>query len=191
MIQKLAKPHYFIVMQILLSHNGSKTLAFRRYFEEERGIRYTEGMEDYRTGSHSRFDIKYHFVWITKYRKGVLTGAVGHRLRELIIEICRTHEIEIVSGCVSKDHVHVLLSCPPDLSPSKILQYLKGKTSRKLMMEFQHIQKAFWGRYLWARGYFVATSGNVTNDVIIEYIRLQETGEPLDGGTNFRVLEGP
>ena len=71
------------------------------------------------------------------------------------------------------------------------MQYLKGKTSRKLMMEFQHIQKAFWGRHLWARGYFAATSGNVTDEVILEYIRLQESGEPLDGGTNFRVSEEP
>jgi len=58
------------------------------------------------------------------------------------------------------------------------------------MMEFQHIQKAFWGRHLWARGYFAASSGNVTDEVIMEYIRLQDSGEP-DGGTNFRVSEGP
>jgi putative transposase len=148
-------------------------------------------MENYRTSSHSRFDIKYHLVWVTKYRKSVLYGDVGHRLRALIVEICKTHEIEILSGHVSKDHVHLLVSCPPDLSPSKIMQYLKGKTSRKLMMEFQHIQKAFWGRHLWARGYFAATSGNVTDEVIMEYIRLQESGEPLDGGTNFRVSDGP
>jgi putative transposase len=148
-------------------------------------------MENYRTSSHSRFDIKYHLVWVTKYRKAVLYGEVGHRLRALIIEICKTYEIEILSGYVSKDHVHFLVSCPPNLSASQIVQYLKGKTSRKLMMEFTHIQKAFWGRHLWARGYFAATSGNVTDEVIMEYIRLQESGEPSDGGTNFRVLDGP
>ena len=147
-------------------------------------------MENYRTGSHSRFDIKYHFVWVTKYRKPVLYGEVGHRLRELVIEICKTNEIEILSGHVAKDHVHVFLSCPPNLSPSKIMQYLKGKTSRKLMMEFQHIQKAFWGRHLWARGYFVATSGNVTDEVILEYIRLQDESEPDDGGPSFTVAKG-
>jgi putative transposase len=144
-------------------------------------------MENYRTSSHSRYDLKYHFVWVTKYRKGILTGAVGTRLRDLVREVCRTNEIEILQGSVSRDHVHVLLSCPPNLSPSKIMQHIKGKTSRKLMQEFQHIQKQYWGRHLWARGYFVASSGNVTDDVIMEYIRCQDGTEPADGGDSFHV----
>ena len=144
-------------------------------------------MENYRTGSHSRFDIKYHFVWVTKYRKSVLSGAVGTRVRDLVREICRTNEIEILQGAVSGDHVHVLLSCPPTLSPSKIMQLIKGKTSRKLMMEFKHIQKQYWGRHLWARGYFVASSGNVTDETIAEYIRGQDGTEPSDGDDNFQI----
>ena len=146
-------------------------------------------MENYRTGAHTRFDIKYHFVWVNKYRKAVLTGEVGVRLRDLVREICRTHEIEILQGSVSRDHVHVLLSCPPNLSPSKVMQYIKGKSSRKLMMEFRHMQKQYWGRHLWARGYFVASSGNVTDEVIMEYIRLQEDTEPGDGGDDFQVTK--
>jgi len=144
-------------------------------------------MENYRTSSHSRYDLKYRFVWITKYRRAVLTGEVGKRLRDLIREICRTHDIEILQGAVSSDHVHVLLSCPPNLSPSKIMQYVKGKSSRKLMMEFKHIQKMYWGRHLWARGDFVASSGNVTDEAIMEYIRQQQGTEPDDGGDNFQV----
>jgi putative transposase len=144
-------------------------------------------MERYRTGPHSRFDIKYHFVWITKYRKAVLGGAVGLRLREVVREICRTNEIEILQGAVSRDHVHLLLSCPPNLSPSQIMQYIKGKSSRKSLLEFKHLQKQFWGRHLWARGYFAASSGNVTDEAIMEYIRQQEGTEPDDGGDNFRV----
>ena len=146
-------------------------------------------MENYRKSSHSRYDIKYHFVWITKYRKQVLTGVVGTRVRDLVREICCTHDIEILQGAVSKDHVHVLLSCPPNISPSKIMQFIKGKTSRKLMDEFKHIQKQFWGRHLWARGYFVASSGNVTDEVIMEYIRLQDKTEPDSGGDNFQVTK--
>ena len=146
-------------------------------------------MENYRTGPHSRFDLKYHFVWITKYRKGVLVGEVGVRLRQLVREVCRANEIEILQGSILRDHVHVLLSCPPSLSPSKIMQYIKGKTSRKLLMEFQHLQKMYWGRHLWARGYFVASSGNVTDEAIMEYIRQQEGTEPDDGGDNFRVTK--
>ncbi len=124
---------------------------------------------------------------VAKYRKPILTGAVSVRLRDLVREICRTHDIEILEGAISKDHVHVLLSCPPNLSPSKIMQYIKGKSSRKLMMEFKHIQKQYWGRHLWARGYFVAFSGNVTDEIIMSYIRGQDDTEPDDGGDNFRV----
>ena len=123
-------------------------------------------MENYRTSAHTRFDIKYHFVWTTKYRKAVLSGPVGIRLRELIREVCRTNDIEILQGHVGRDHVHILVSAPPNMSASKIMQYIKGKSSRKLMMEFRHLNKQFWGRHIWARGYFVATSGNVTDEVI-------------------------
>lgn len=144
-------------------------------------------MENYRTNSHSRFDIKLHFVWVTKYRKGILQGEVAVRMRDLVREVCRTNEIEILQGAVSRDHVHVLLSCPPNISPSKIMQYIKGKTSRKLLLEFKHLQKQYWGRHLWARGYFVASSGNVTDEVIMEYIRQQEGTEPGDGGDNFQL----
>lgn len=144
-------------------------------------------MENYRTGSHSRYDLKYHIVWVTKYRKPVLTGSVGYRLRALVIEICKRSEVEILQGHVSADHVHMFVSSPPNISVSRLVQYLKGKTSRKLMMEFHPIQKGFWGRHLWARGYFAATSGNVTDDVVAEYIRLQDGHEPSDGGENFRV----
>jgi putative transposase len=143
-------------------------------------------MENYRASAHTRFDIKYHFVWTTKYRKPVLAGQVGVRLRELVREVCRTNDIEILQGHVSRDHVHILVSAPPNMSASKIMQYIKGKSSRKLMMEFRHLNKQFWGRHMWARGYFVATSGNVTDEVIQEYIRLQNQEPPTDD-ENFRV----
>ena len=144
-------------------------------------------MENYRTGAHSRYDIKLHFVWVTKYRRKALVGEVGVRIRDLVREVCRTHDVEILEGAVSSDHVHILVSCPPTISPSKLMQYIKGKSSRKLMMEFKHIQKQYWGRHLWARGYFVASSGNVTDEAVAEYIRGQEGTEPSDGDDNFRV----
>lgn len=145
-------------------------------------------MENYRTTAHTRFDIKYHFVWITKYRKAILCGPVGLRLRDIVREICKAHEIEILQGHVAPEHVHLLVSAPPNMSASKIMQSIKGKTSRKLMMEFRHLNKLFWGRHLWARGFFVATSGNVTDEVIQEYIRLQGQ-EPPESDDTFRVQE--
>ena len=91
-------------------------------------------MENYRKGSHTIYALKYHLVWITKYRKKVLTGAVAERVRELIRQICKANEIEILKGHISKDHVHIFLSVPPHLSVSKLVQHLKGKTSIKLLL---------------------------------------------------------
>ena len=130
-------------------------------------------MEHYRTTAHSRFDVKLHFVWVTKYRKPLLTGEVALRLRDIIRQVCSEHEVEILKGHVSKEHVHLFVSCPPNISPSELMQKIKGKSSRKLQMEFNHLKKAFWGRHVWARGFFVASSGNVTDEVIMEYIKTQ------------------
>ena len=134
-------------------------------------------MKNYRKTSHSVYDIKYHFVWITKYRKPVLHGEVAIRLRELIREICKAMDIEIIKGHVSKDHVHLLLSVPPYISASDVMKRIKGKTSRKLLSESRMLSKKFWGRHLWARGYFAATSGAVTDEVILQYIELQAVQE--------------
>ena len=141
-------------------------------------------MEHYRKSSHTTYDIKYHLVWITKYRKRILTGEIANRVRELIREICKVKDIEIIKGHVSQDHVHIFVSVPPHISVSTVMQSLKGKTSRKMLSEFKTLSRTFWGRHLWARGYFVATSGNVTDEVIMKYIEMQGK-EPEDG--NFKI----
>ena len=103
-----------------------------------------------------------------------MTGLIGERVRELLRGICKSNEVEILSGHVSQDHVHLFVSVPPHLAVSKLVQYLKGKSSYKLLQEFKSLSKMFWGRHLWARGYFVATSGNITDEVIMEYIKNQD-----------------
>ena len=145
-------------------------------------------MEHYRKSSHAIYDIKYHIVWITKYRKSVMTGKIAGRTRELIRLICNSNDVQILSGHVSKDHIHLLVSAPPHLSVSKLVQYLKGNTSYKLQREFKELNKQYWGRHLWGRGYFVASSGNVTDEVIMEYIRTQEV-EELKISDNFNVTD--
>jgi putative transposase len=125
-------------------------------------------------------------VFIPKYRKPVLRGEVGTRLRDLIREICKTLDIEILQGHVRADHVHLLLSVPPTLSPSRVMNAIKGKSSTRLMRDFRSLNRTFWGRHLWARGYFVATSGNVTDEVITKYIADQDV-EPQD--VDFKVTE--
>ncbi|MER8482337.1 IS200/IS605 family transposase [Mesorhizobium sp. M1322] len=91
-------------------------------------------------------------MWITKYRYQVLGGDVGQRCRELIRETARAHEILIHAGSVNRDHIHLLLSIPPDLSVSRAVQYLKGRSSHKLLSEFKSSRKRYWGQLLWARG---------------------------------------
>jgi len=145
-------------------------------------------MENYRKSAHCAYDIKYHIVWITKYRKPVITGKIAARTRELIRGTCKQNEVEILAGHVSKDHIHLLVSVPPHLSVSKLVQYLKGYSSRKLQMEYKELNKQFWGRHLWARGYFVASSGNITDEVIAEYIKNQDIAENMKPD-NFSISE--
>ena len=144
-------------------------------------------MKGYRKGSHTVYRLHYHFVFIPKYRKPVLRGDVGRRLRDLIRQVCQGHEIDIVKGHIRPDHVHLLLSVPPDMAPSRVMQAIKGRTSHHLLRDFRQLRKSFWGRHLWARGYFVASSGNVTDEVFAKYIADQDV-EPEDDD-QFKVTE--
>ncbi len=141
----------------------------------------------YRRAAHTVYELHYHFVFTTKYRKPVLRGEVAVGVRDLIREICRTLDIEILMGHVRPDHVHLLLSVPPHVAPSRVMQAIKGKTSHHLLMERRALRREFWGRHLWARGYFVASSGNVTDEVVAEYIRLQ--GAVPQDEDPFRISE--
>lgn len=141
---------------------------------------------DYRAGSHSRYELKVHLVWITKYRKRILSGDISLRLRELIREICQANDVVIIKGHVSWDHLHLLVSYPPILPVSKLVQYLKGKTSRQLLQEYGSLRKAFWGQHLWARGYFAASVGTVTDEVVKEYIEKQNVTTSDD---DFKISE--
>ncbi len=141
---------------------------------------------EYRRGSHTVYNLEYHIVWITKYRYKVLTGEVALRARELIRQSCLAREITIVRGSVSKDHVHLLISCPPGLSPAKIVQYLKGRSSRLLQEEFPHLAKRYWGQHLWGRGHFCATVGAVTEEMTKEYVENQQVYGPEDV---FKITE--
>jgi putative transposase len=145
-------------------------------------------MESYRKLSHSVYDIKYHIVWITKYRKPILKKDIGERLRELIQQVCTSLDVQIIRGHVSRDHVHIMVSAPPYISVSKLVQSMKGRTSRKLLDEYKSLKRVFWGQHLWARGYFVASSGNVTDEVIMKYIEEQEKFERA-GDQDFSVEE--
>jgi putative transposase len=142
-------------------------------------------MKHYRKTSHVVYDIKYHICWVTKYRYHVLKGEIGTRTRDLIKQISSSLDVEIISGSVSPDHVHLLVSVPPSISASKLTQRIKGTTSRKLQQEFTELKNKYWGQHLWARGYFVVSSGNVTDEMWMEYIKNQKFEEQDFG--DFRV----
>lgn len=111
-------------------------------------------MEAYKRGSHTVWDCKYDLVWVTKYRYAVLGGDVGQQCRELLRETAQAHELVVHAG------------------------------SHKLLSEFGILRKRYWGQHLWARGYWVTTSGNVTDEMWVEYIKNQTPPEPDD---NFNV----
>lgn len=141
-------------------------------------------MDGYKKNSHAVYDIKYHVIWVTKYRYKVLSGQIAYRTRELIRQGCETRGITILQGSVGKDHIHLLILCPPSLAPSKIMQYLKGRSSRLLQDQFPDLKMKYWGQHLWARDYFCATVGNVDEETIRSYIANQFSGEKND---RFRI----
>ncbi|MCX6053810.1 MAG: IS200/IS605 family transposase [Chloroflexi bacterium] len=143
----------------------------------------------YRKTAHSVYDLKYHIVWITKYRKPIIHGEIGLRVRELIQQTCTSLDVYIENGHVAKDHVHLLVSVPPNIAVSELVQRLKGRSSRLMLQEFGELKKAYWGQHLWARGYFVASTGNVTDAIIAEYIEKQGK-QDFDAGEQEFSVEG-
>ncbi len=142
-------------------------------------------MMEYRHSAHAVYDIKYHVIWVTKYRYKVMRGRVAERARELIRQICSARDVVIVRGAISPEHVHMLLSVPPQLAPAKLVQYIKGRSSRVLQMEFPELGKRYWGQHLWARGYYCAAVGAVDEAKIKEYIENQKWEEDGEG---FKIV---
>ena len=142
-------------------------------------------MNYYRKGSHTVYDCTYHIVWITKYRYKVLSGDVALRVRELVRQICQQHRVEIIRGSIGRDHIHLYVQVPPSLAISKLVQNLKGKTSRKIQQEYPSLKKRYWGKHLWAIGYFARTTGNVTDDIVKSYIENQVEDDKFG---DFKVL---
>jgi putative transposase len=127
-------------------------------------------MEEYRKISHSVSRLTVHIVWVTKYRYHVLKGDVQKRCRDLVIQICNAENVNILKGVVSKDHVHIHVEYPPSLSVSDMVKKIKGRTSRLLQQEFPALGKKYWGRHFWAVGYGAWSTGNITDEMVQEYL---------------------
>jgi len=127
-------------------------------------------MFENRRGNHTVTRLTVHIVWVTKYRYHVLTGEVQKRCRAVLIQICDSEDIRILKGVVSKDHVHMLLEYPPSKSLSDIVKRLKGRTSRMLQQEYPELEKRYWGKHLWAIGYGAWSTGNISEQMVSEYL---------------------
>jgi putative transposase len=144
-------------------------------------------MPKQRKGSHTTSRLTAHLVWATKYRHEVLQGDLKKRCRELVRQDCEALEIEILKGVVSKDHVHIPIEYAPKLSISEISKKIKGRSSRILQKEFPHLRKRFWGRRFWGRGYGVWSSGNITEQMVQDY--LEHHRKPNDISDDNFILD--
>ncbi|WP_297068988.1 IS200/IS605 family transposase [Thermococcus sp.] len=122
---------------------------------------------------HAKHFITYHFIWIPKYRRDILTGKVAERLKEMLKEYAEEIGCEVIALEVMPDHVHVFLQAKPNLSPAQIVNHLKGKTARKLLQEFPKLRSKTTHGRLWSRSYFVASVGSITDEIVKHYVETQ------------------
>ena len=144
-------------------------------------------MNTNRHGNHTVTRLTVHIVWVTKYRYHALKGEVQKRCRVLLTQICDAEDVRILKGVVSKDHVHMLIEYPPSKSVSDIVKRLKGRTSRILQQEFPALRKRYWGKHFWAIGYGAWSSGNITDELVAEY--LEHHRNPSNQDTDPLILE--
>jgi len=127
-----------------------------------------------RRSKHAVYELKYHLVWVPKYRARILGGEVNRYLKEVFEQIADEYEFRIDTMEIMEDHVHVFIEAPPSYSPSEIVQILKSISAREVFKKFPKIRKAMWSGKIWSEGYFVRSVGDkVTNEVIRKYIRYQ------------------
>ncbi len=144
-------------------------------------------MTDYNKSSHTIFYPRFHLVWITKYRYRVLQGNLRIRVREIIAQAAEELGIRIINGVVSADHIHIMVEIPPHISVSQFVKIAKGRSSRKIQQEFSEIRKTYWGCHFWGRGFFSSTSGNVTDDIINNYINNHSDAHKSNNVSNISL----
>lgn len=123
--------------------------------------------------AQTRYDLRYHFVFIPKYRKRILEGKIKERIEGMIKFACQIHEWEIFELAVQPDHVHLYVGTPPKWSPSQVMNIIKGGTSRKIRELFPDLDEIYWGSTFWADGYLVKSVGDIQDKVVSDYIKRQ------------------
>jgi len=130
-------------------------------------------MREHSSLAHTRWDCKYHVVFIPKKRKKLIYGGVRRYLGDILHELASRKGVKIEEGHLMPDHIHMCISIPPKYSVSNVVGYLKGKSAIAIARQFRGRQRNFNGENFWARGYFVSTVG-LDEDMVREYIRNQE-----------------
>jgi len=123
--------------------------------------------------SHTRWECKYHIVWIPKYRKKAMYGQLRKHLGEVIRKLARQKESNVIEGHLMPDHIHMLISIPPKYSVSQVIGYMKGKSAIHIARSYFGKRKNFTGQHFWARGYYVSTVG-LDEEMVRSYIKKQE-----------------
>ena len=123
--------------------------------------------------SHTKWDCKYHLIWIPKYRKKVLYGHLRKHLTDVFHELASHRESKIHEGHMRGDHIHMLVSIPPKYSVSQVVGYIKGKSAIHIARNYAGRKRNLTGQRFWARGYYVSTAGR-DEETIREYIRKHE-----------------
>ena len=130
-------------------------------------------MKYLKSTAQTRYDLRYHFVFIPKYRKRILVGEIAKRVEGMIRFCCQIHDWEIFDLAIEKDHIHIYLGAQPKWSPSNIMHRIKGGTSRKIKELFPELEEVYWKATFWADGYLVKSVGKITDKVISQYIKNQ------------------
>jgi len=141
-------------------------------------------MRDYKSLTHTRWDCKYHIVFIPKKRKKSIYAAIRKHLGEVLHELAKRKGVVIEEGHLMPDHIHMCISIPPKYAVSNVVGYLKGKSAISIARRFKGRQRNFTGEHFWARGYFVSTVG-LDEDMVIEYIRSQEKADEQQDQLRF------
>ena len=128
----------------------------------------------YERTSHAVYELKYHFVWVPKWRRMILKEPVARTLKKIFRGIAERYGFRIVEQEVVGDHVHLFVSAPPRYSPAEVVKILKSVSWNRLMKEMPELKEVLWGGALWSSGYFVRATGDaVTSEVVRKYIRYQ------------------
>jgi len=130
-------------------------------------------MNDVSSLNHTRWECKYHIIWIPKYRKKTLFGQLRKYLGQVFKELARSRESEVIEGHMLSDHVHMLISIPPKYSVAQVIGFIKGKSAIHVARNYMGQRRNFTGHQFWARGYYVSTVGR-DEKTIREYIKAQE-----------------